>query len=81
MPFLSLSEVFYLATKGVGSCFGKVGAFEPGYEFDALLIDDRYLNFDNYTLPQRLERYIYLGDDRDIKRRYCRGIEISEPVF
>ncbi len=81
MPFLSLSEVFYLATKGGGSFFGKVGAFEPGYEFDALLIDDRYLNFDNYTLPQRLERYIYLGDDRDIKRRYCRGIEISEPVF
>ena len=81
MPFLSLSEVVYLATKGGGSFFGKVGAFEPGYEFDALLIDDRYLNFDNYTLPQRLERYIYLGDDRDIKRRYCRGIEISEPVF
>ena len=81
MPFLSLSEVFYLATKGGGSFFGKVGAFEPGYEFDALLIDDRSLNFAHSTLPQRLERYIYLGDDRDIKRRYCRGIEISEPVF
>ena len=81
MPFLSLSEVFYLATKGGGSFFGKVGSFEPGYEFDALLVDDTYLNYDHYTLPQRLERYIYLGDDRDIKRRFCRGIELSEPVF
>ena len=81
MPFLSLSEVFYLATKGGGSFFGKVGSFEPGYEFDALLVDDAYLNYDHYTLPQRLERYIYLGDDRDIKRRFCRGVELSEPVF
>lgn len=81
MPFLSLSEVFYLATKGGGSFFGKVGSFEPGYEFDALLVDDSYLNYDNYTLPQRLERYIYLGDDRDIKRRFCRGVELVEPAY
>jgi len=81
MSFLSLSEVFYLATKGGGSFFGKVGSFEPGYEFDALLIDDSYLNYDNYTLEQRIERYIYLGDDRDIKRRFCRGKELPEPVM
>ena len=81
MPFLSLSEVLYLATKGGGSFFGKVGSFEEGYEFDALLIDDTYLNYDNYSLEQRLERYIYLGDDRDIKRRFCRGVELPEPVF
>ena len=81
MSFLSLSEVFYLATKGGGSFFGKVGSFEPGYEFDALLIDDTYLNYDHYTLEQRLERYIYLGDDRDIKRRFCRGVELTEPCY
>ena len=81
MSFLSLSEVFYLATKGGGSFFGKVGSFEPGYEFDALLIDDTYLNYDHYTFEQRLERYIYLGDDRDIKRRFCRGVELTEPVM
>ena len=80
MSFLSLSEVFYLATKGGGSFFSKVGSFEKGYEFDALVVDDSYLNHDNYTLPQRLERYIYLGDDRDIKRRFCRGAELPEPV-
>lgn len=77
--FLSLSEVLYLATKSGGSFFGKVGSFEKGYEFDALVIDDSYLNYDSYTLEQRLERYIYLGDDRDIKRRFCRGVELPEP--
>jgi guanine deaminase len=75
-PFLSLSEAFWIATKSGGSFFGRVGSFEPGYEFDALVIDDRDLNHDNYTLLERLERYIYLGDDRQIMHRFCRGKEI-----
>lgn len=78
-PFLTLSEAFYLATKSGGSFFGKVGSFEPGYEFDALVIDDAYLNFDHYPLLNRIERFIYLGDDRDIKVRFCCGKEIKEP--
>ena len=77
--FLTLSEVFWLATKSAGSFFGQVGSFEPGYEFDALVIDDRDLNHDNYSLLHRLERYIYLGDDRQIMHRFCRGEEIKEP--
>ena len=79
--FLSLSEVLYLATKAGGSFFGKVGSFEKGYEFDALVIDDTYLNAFDYTLDQRIERYIYLGDDRDIKCRFCRGVELAEPAY
>lgn len=79
MPFLTLSEAFYLATKSGGSFFGKVGSFEPGYEFDALVIDDSDLNIDNYDLAHRLERYTYLGDDRQIVKRFCRGQEIPEP--
>ena len=77
--FLSLSEAFWLATKSAGSFFGRVGSFEPGYEFDALVIDDSDLNHDNYSLTNRLERFIYLGDDRHIVARYCRGREIPEP--
>ena len=80
-PFLTLSEAFWLATKSAGSFFGQVGSFEPGYEFDALVIDDSDLNHDNYSLLERLERYIYLGDDRQIKHRFCRGKEIAEPIF
>ena len=71
--FLTLPEVFYIATKSAGSFFGRVGSFEPGYEFDALVIDDSDLNHDGYSLLERLERYIYLGDDRQITHRFCRG--------
>ena len=77
--FLSLSEAFSIATKSAGSFFGRVGSFEPGYEFDALVIDDSDLNHSNYTLTQRLERFIYIGDDRHIAVRFCRGREIPEP--
>ena len=77
--FLSLSEAFWLATKSGGSFFGKVGSFEPGYAFDALVIDDSDLNFDNYTIQHRLERYIYLGDDRQLTHRFCQGKEIFAP--
>ena len=78
-PFLTLSEAFWLATKSAGSFFGRVGSFEPGYAFDALVINDSDLNHDNYSLLERLERYIYLGDDRQIEHRFCRGKEIKEP--
>ncbi|MCQ2095967.1 MAG: amidohydrolase family protein [Bacteroidaceae bacterium] len=84
--FLSLSEAFHLATKSGGAFFGKVGCFEPGYSFDALVIDDSELNRHDdglagsaYTVRQRMERYIYLGDDRQIVHRFCQGREITEP--
>lgn len=79
LPFLTLSEAFWIATKSAGQFFGKVGSFEPGYEFDALVIDDHELNHDNYSLLHRLERFIYLGDDRHLVHRFCRGQEIAEP--
>ena len=78
--FLTLPEIFWIATKSAGSFFGKVGSFEPGYEFDALVIDDDVLYPDEYSLVHRLERYIYLGDDRQIVHRFCRGREIAEPL-
>lgn len=77
--FLTLSEAFWLATKSAGSFFGRVGTFETGYAFDALVIDDSDLNHDHYSLLERLERYIYLGDDRQIMHRFCQGKEIAEP--
>ncbi len=77
--FLTLPEVFWIATKSAGSFFGKVGSFESGYEFDALVIDDSVLYPAEYSLVERLERFVYLGDDRQIEHRFCRGQEINEP--
>ena len=78
-PFLTLPEVFWIATKSAGSFLGKVGSFEPGYDFDALVIDDSVLYPAEYSLPHRLERFVYLGDDRQIAHRFCRGQEVPEP--
>ena len=78
--FLTLSEAFWMATKSAGSFFGRVGSFEPGYEFDALVIDDHNLLIDaNYSILERLERFVYMGDDRHIIARYCQGRLIPDP--
>ncbi|WP_407383496.1 amidohydrolase family protein [Ruminococcus sp.] len=72
---LSVAEVFYMATKGGGAFFGKVGSFEPGYEFDALVIDDSTLPHPRaLTLAERLERAVTLGGDlRGLVAKYVRG--------
>lgn len=73
-PFLTIPEVFYLATKGGGAFWGKAGSFEPGYAFDALVMDDTTLGSkENLDLEQRLERIIYLSDDRNISAKYVAG--------
>ena len=62
-----------------GDVIGTGGAFEPGYDFDALVIDDAVLYPSEYSLLHRLERFIYVGDDRQIVHRFCRGKEVAEP--
>lgn len=72
---LKSQEVFYLATKGGGSFFGKVGSFEEGYEFDALVVDiDPGLD-----TASRMEKLIYLGDDRNIVERFAGGQKLANP--
>ncbi|HEX9025996.1 MAG TPA: guanine deaminase, partial [Clostridium sp.] len=74
---LTLQEVFYLATKGGGKFFGKVGSFEEGYEFDALVIDDENLwKVNKGSIEERIERLVYLGDKKNIITRYVGGREI-----
>ena len=76
--FLNIAEVFYMATKGGGAFFGKVGSFEEGYECDAVVIDDSLLPHPRpLSLGERLERAIWLGGDvKALKAKYCRGVEI-----
>ena len=75
---LVFSEAFYLATKGGGAFFGKVGSFEEGYEFDAVVMDDSVLAHpQRLTLAERVERAVYLGlDEKKIDAKFVAGRKI-----
>lgn len=79
---LTFNEAFFLGTKGGGSFFGKVGSFEMGYDFDALIIDDSSLTgLNELSIEERLQKIIYTGDDRNITERYVKGIKIEKPFI
>lgn len=74
---LTVPEVFYMATKGGGEFFGNVGSFEKGYEFDAVILDDSEIpNQAGLTIPERLERFIYLNQEKDVKAKYVAGKQV-----
>ncbi len=74
---LTMAEAFYMATLGGGAFFGKVGSFEAGYEFDAVVIDDSALRSTRETgIHDRLDRAAYLSDDRHIAAKFARGHRI-----
>jgi guanine deaminase len=75
---LVFSEAFYLATKGGGKFFGKVGSFEEGYEFDAVVLDDSVLvHPQELTLAERMERAVYLGlDEKSVSHKFVAGAKI-----
>ena len=77
-PPLVFSEVFYLATKGGGAFFGKVGSFEEGYEFDAVVMDDSVIPHPQcLSLAERMERAVYLGlDEKNINAKFVAGRKI-----
>ena len=75
---LAMEEVFYLATKGGGSFFGKAGSFEEGYELDALVLDDNGIR-STRTLgtKERLERCIYLAEEgKRLAGKYAAGKKV-----
>ena len=71
---LNFEEAFYIASKGGGEFFGNVGSFEKGYEFDAVVIDDLALKHpQELDVKERLERLIYLAEDRNITAKFVNG--------
>ena len=76
---LTTQEALWLATVGGGSFFGKVGSFEEGYEFDALVLDDSAIATPrDLDVWERVERYVYLAEEGGkIARKYVRGREIN----
>ena len=76
---LAFEEAFFLATKGGGEFFGKVGSFEKGYEFDAVVIDDFELSgLNDFPLRSRLERAVYLeADTMYLAKKFVNGREVK----
>lgn len=74
---ITIDEAFYMGTKGGGEFFGKVGSFEKGYEFDAVVLNDASLETKKVlSLRERVERIIYCADDRMISAKYVKGKQI-----
>lgn len=75
---LTFDEVFYMATKGGGEFFGKVGSFEEGYELDAIVLDDTCIPYpQELPVRKRLERSVYLSLDlMGICAKYVAGEKI-----
>jgi len=75
---LTIPEIFYLATKGGGEFFGKVGSFEKGYEFDAVVLDDSNIPSPNSLTPlMRFERMIFISDERNVEEKYVAGLRVK----
>lgn len=71
---LTFAEAFWLATVGGGAFFGKVGSFEEGYAFDALVLDDSSLPAQRaFSTQERLERIAYQLEDRAVAHKYVDG--------
>lgn len=74
---LTFDTAFYLATRGGGAFFGKVGAFDVDYEFDAVVLDDGNLDHpQQLSVRERLERIAYLADERNIYSKYVAGSKL-----
>ncbi|SDI42768.1 guanine deaminase [Pseudobutyrivibrio sp. 49] len=74
---LTFEEVFYIATEGGGSYFGKVGSFKPGYDFDAVVIDDsKMYSMRDMSIRERIERMCYNDADAVIKDKFVKGRKV-----
>lgn len=79
---LTIAEVFYLATLGgarVCCLDDKIGSFEVGKEFDALVINAvdgtgvMTMVEEEDSLNTIFEKFVMTGDDRNIEQVYVRG--------
>ena len=76
---LRFSEAFYLASKGGGSFFGKVGSFETGYDADIIVLDDGAFPSvlrSELSVPERLEMHAYRHSEAPVAAKFVRGERI-----
>ena len=74
---LTMEEAFYLATRGGGSFFGRVGYFEKGCELDALVLSEQEIPTPKVlSVEERLERIFYLAEKTAVAHKFVRGKQL-----
>lgn len=85
---LSFSELVYLATLGGANVVGmkdKIGNFEVGKEFDALVVDvkgvisvdEQMWEAESGKDEDLVKKWVFLGDDKTVKRVFVAGRLVS----
>lgn len=85
---ISYKEAFYLATAGSAKVLNledHIGTLEEGKQFDALVVDTDVEGgpidiFDTDSLEDAFMKFIYLGDDRNIRSVYVAGQEVKQQL-
>ena len=78
---LTFEEIFYLATAGGGRYFGKVGTFKPGYDFDAVIMDDSIMHtMRDISVRERIERMCYNDADDIINEKFVKGKKVYSSI-
>lgn len=84
---LTYEDVFSLATLGGAKALAldeKIGNFEVGKEFDALIVDadvkdgnvDYCVDYSSYCdVKELLQKFVFTGDDRNVKAVYVAGVQ------
>ena len=70
---IRLANAFYMATVAGASVFEKAGKLEKGFRFNALVLENMLDKEYETSLEDALERFCYIGDERNIKERYING--------
>ena len=70
---IKLANAFYMATASSEDVFKKIGKLEVGYRFNALVLDNMLDIEYQKSLEDAIERFCYIGDDRNIIARYLDG--------
>ncbi len=75
---LTVAEAFALASRGGGEYFGKVGAFDEGFEADVVVLDDSAIRgVVPMSIEDRMERAVYLSENCKITKKLIAGMEVS----
>lgn len=82
---ISFLEAYWLATVGGGQAIdAKVGLFQPGFEFDALVIDTAIADSNIFILDEmdsakdKLEKIICLNNRQNIRKVWVKGQLVVE---